>query len=154
MTLMKTMKRFFVKTLTLALLLAAAVRAQNSAALSASNLEPSKAAAYKFEVDFDSQVTQSSRFEIVFPSAFNVSQAMMAVSEKLDGNLTVTVDSTIVTLRRSGGRNAIAANETIDFTIASIINPAQPDQEWEFSFILTTGQTAVEKKVSTKMTLF
>ncbi|MBN1560056.1 hypothetical protein JW998_07380 [candidate division KSB1 bacterium] len=151
---MKTLKTFFVKTLAVSLLLTAVLSAQNSAVLSASNLEPSKPAAYKFEVDFDAQVTPSSRFEIAFPSAFNVSQAMMAVSEKLDGNLTVTVDKNVVTLRRSAGRNTVAAGETIDFTIASIINPVQPDQEWEFTFILTDGQTTVEKKVSTKMTLF
>jgi len=150
---MKTIKTIFVKTITLSILLTAVIRAESGAVLYASNLDPSKPAAYKIEVSFDSQVTPSSQFEIIFPNAFNVSTAMMAVSDKLDGTLSVTVEKNKLTLNRHSGSNSIAPGDTVDFKIASIINPALLDQEWEFTFLLSDGQIAVEQKVNTKITL-
>jgi len=77
----------------------------------------------------------------------------MAVSDKLDGNLDVTAEKNSIKLHRSGGRNTVDAGEMVDLKVASIINPAQIDRDWDFTFILVDGQREVETKVRTQITL-
>ena len=153
MMLMKTLKTIFVKTIVLSILFTTVMQSEEDATIHASNTDASKPAAYKFEVNFDSKVTPTSHFEIIFPKTFNVSTAIMAVSDKLDGNLDVTAEKNSIKLHRSGGRNTVDAGEMVDLKVASIINPAQIDRDWDFTFILVDGQREVETKVRTQITL-
>lgn len=146
---MKTdiVKSFFVKTVLLFTLLLSLLQAQDYFAVSATNIESSKTAAYIFEVTFDSDLSTNHQINIIFPNAFNINTVIMAVSEKMGGSLKTTVAKTMLTLNPIKADLSIAAGDTVDFQIASIINPAFIDQEWDFTFILTKEQVEIEKKM-------
>lgn len=140
------LKNLFVQALAISIVLTATLAAQNRPGVSATNLQASKPAAYIFEVVFDSEVRLGSRIDITFPKAFNTQMVMMAVSEKLDGNLTATVNENVVSITRQNAEATIAAGEVIDLKLASIINASQMDQEWEFTFALFNGNNEASKQ--------
>ena len=135
-----------VKSLVLFAFMSIAVQAQSIVTVSATNREASKPAAYIFEVVFDSEVRRDSRIDITFPAAFNTNMVMMAVSEKMDGNLNATVKDNVVSLTRRNGKTSIAAGQPIDLKLASIINPSQSDKEWDFTVALYNGSTETSKQ--------
>ncbi|MBN1479825.1 hypothetical protein EH223_18120 [candidate division KSB1 bacterium] len=146
---MKTsaVKSFLIKTVTLFVAHFSLLHAQDHFAVYATNTESAKPAAYIFEVTFASELSANHQIKIVFPNAFNVNPVMMAVSEKLGGSLKTTVEKNSLTLHQNKADLAIAAGDTVDLQIASIINPAFIDQEWEFTFILSKDQVEIEKKM-------
>lgn len=141
----KILSSLLLKTATLSTLLLMNLSAQDRPAVSATNVEASKPAAYIFEVDFDAEVSPNTRLNITFPNAFNISTVMMAVSEKLDGNLQAAVQANTVTLQRVGAESSVPAGEAIDLKVASVINPANMDQDWDFIFAVLNGNTEIAR---------
>ncbi len=135
-----------VKTCAVIVLLTLSLQAQNMVNVSATNREASKPAAYIFEVVFDSEVRPDSRIDITFPKAFNTQLVMMAVSEKLDGNLMASVKDNVISLSRQNASTTIAAGDTIDLKVASVINPGQMEQEWDFDVALVNDNTTIRKQ--------
>ncbi len=140
------LKNLFIKTLLLSTIVATTVTAQKMASVSATNVQASKPAAYIFEVVFDSEVRPDSRIDLTFPQAFNTEMVMMATSEKMDGNLTPTVKGNVVSLNRQNATTTIAAGDTIDIKLASVLNPNQIDKEWDFTFRLFNTSNAEMSK--------
>jgi hypothetical protein len=71
---------------------------------------------------------------------------MMAVSERMDGNLKPTVKDNVVSLTRHNAKSTIPAGETIDMKLASVINPSQSDKEWDFTVTLHNGNAETSKQ--------
>lgn len=139
-------KNLFINTLMMSTLLGGYLYAQQIVGVSATNREACKPAAYIFEVVFDSEVRPDSRIDLTFPQAFNTEMVMMATSEKMDGNLTPTVKGTVVSLNRQNATTTIAAGDTIDIKLASVLNPHQIDKEWDFTFRLFNTSNAEMSK--------
>jgi len=111
--LMKTFTRFFVRTVALSLLFAATIYAQNPG-VSATSVEPSKPAAYIFEVIFDSELSPTSHIEIVFPAAFNLNNVVLAASERIDGMLSVSSKKNSLIIKRVKAQSPIRAGEVVE----------------------------------------
>ena len=143
---MKKVNRFFVLTLLLCLLPTSLLLAQQRSELFVTNTLPSQTAAYIFEVNFDSELEQTSHFDIIFPPEFNIRNAVMATSSKMDGSLSVSVSNDTLSLSRTSAESVVPAGEFVDFKIATILNPTEISPEYTFTVILKQQQSEVERK--------
>jgi len=152
---MNTIKRFFAAQLLLALLITNVAHGQTIFKVRATTMEPAQQAAYIFELSFDSDVSSTSQIEIVFPPAFNLNNAVLAASEKIDGMLTAKAVKSSLVIKRVQPQNPIKAGERVDIKVASILNPNVMDQDWTFKVIVRDGQRELGQKVlSTKIEQF
>jgi len=152
---MNTTKSFFAAKLLLALLIANVVQGQSTLKVRATTVEPAQQAAYIFELSFDSDVSPTSQIEIIFPAAFNLNNAVLAASEKIDGMLTARAVKSSLVIKRVQARNPIKAGELVDIKVASILNPNVMDQDWSFKVVVREGQKELGQKVlSTKIEQF
>ena len=144
---MNKIKNFFAAMLLFALTAAPEAAGQSIAKVHATTLEPARQAAYIFEFSFDSDVSPTYHIEIVFPAAFNLNNAVIAASEKLDGMLSVKSDKSSLIIKRIKAQNPIRAGEVVDIKVATILNPNVMTPDWEFKVIVRDGQREVEQKV-------
>lgn len=152
---MNTTKSYLTAKLLLALLIATAAHGQSTFKVRATTMEPAQQAAYIFELSFDSDVSPTSQIEILFPIAFNLNNAVLAASDKIDGMLKAQAVKSSLVIKRVQAQKAIKAGEVVDIKVASILNPNVMDQNWSFKVIVRDGQRELGQKVlSTKIEQF
>ena len=144
---MNKIKSFFAAMLLFALTAAPEAVGQSSAKVHATTLEPARQAAYIFEFSFDSDVSPTSQLEIVFPAAFNLNNAVLAASEKLDGMLKVRNEKSSLIISRVKAQTPILAGEVVDIKVATILNPNVMTPDLDLKVIVRDGQREVEQKV-------
>lgn len=123
------------------------VNAQESAGAYATQLTPGNFAAYIFYVKFDKNIAPTAQIEINFPIVFNLSKTVIAASKALDGGLAISVEKNVVRLKRTGASKTIPEGTVIDLRLASILNPVEMENSWEFKFSLLNNQQSVDEKL-------
>ena len=119
------MKNLFVTLTAIFALLSGLAVAENRLTVYATAAEAAKPAAYILEAAFDSPVSPTSHFEIIFPPEYNLRNVVMAASNKLDGTLKVESQGSTLILSRQDAAATVAAGQVIDLRIAVVLNPAQ-----------------------------
>ncbi len=100
--------------------------AENRVSVSATSISPAETAVYSIEASFDTPVSPTSHFEILFPPGYNTAAVSIVSSTTLDGTFTAEVENGVVIVRRQGASTVLDAGKPFDLKIAVIINPVQP----------------------------
>lgn len=68
---------------------------------------------------------------VTFPDDFDLSDLMIAGSTTINGGFDLSVNRSVVTMKRSGLGREILANEKVDVKFAIIKNPDQPSDNYK-----------------------
>jgi len=120
--------------------------AQDIISVKATQTTPRTAAAYQFLFTTEQELAKDAEVDIVFPSYFILSQAVLADSRTINGGFLVTVKNDTVKVKRSGMGSVIPRGRTVDLLLASIINPREMASNYEFGILIRSANAPVMKK--------
>ena len=123
-----------VMSIIFSLILSQSVLSQQLVSVSATQLQPRSQAGYVFVIQTTQPLSPNSGFVIVFPQAFMLQNVKMGATKAFRGGVTVEVRGDTAIVRRTGLGDTAPAGD-IDIFLASVINP--PDMEQEFDFKIT-----------------
>jgi len=132
-----------VKGFLFTLLISTMVFSQNRVDVRATSVTALQAAAYVFDITFESSVSSNAKIEIEFPKEFNLDQVIMADSDAFDGELLLSKKNNIVVIERSKAQTDIPAGTPIDLKLASVIHPENPDSAPSFNITLVEDQREI-----------
>ena len=143
------MKRFKIFAIVVfGLLMSKSVLSQQLVSVSATQVSPRQEAGYRFVIETDQYLPADAVLTIKFPDAFLLNNCIMAVSQTLNGGLTVNViDSNIVRVGRTG-LGDLAPSGQVDIYLASIINPMDMDQDYNFEITILENSQELTSQVS------
>jgi hypothetical protein len=145
---MKKMKNIIVITSVVIALWSGFAAAENRLSVYTTATTPAKPAAYIFQIVFDSPVSPTSHFEIIFPPEYNLKNVVMASSDKLDGTLQVESQENRLIVSRRGAKLSVPTGQVIDLKIAAVLNPADASGDKIMTVVLKQDQAEVERAES------
>ena len=118
------------------LILSKSVLSQQLVSVSATKLDPGTQAGYTFVVETNQSIAPNAEFIIAFPSSFLLPNVKMTASKQMNGGLSVSsVNDSTVLVKRSGLGETIAAGQSVDIFLASVINPDVMNSEFIFEIV-------------------
>jgi len=122
------------------------VWAQEIISVKATQTTPRTAATYQFMFTTEQDLPANAEIDIVFPSYFILSKAVLADSRAINGGFTVSVKNDTVKVKRSGMGSVVPKGRAVDLLLASIINPREMAPSYEFSILIRSASAPVMKK--------
>ena len=112
--------------------------------VSATQIRPVRPSAYIFNIQFDAPVTATSQIEIRFAEQFTLLQNIIVSSDDLPGGLQAVVEKQKLIITRVKPNETVEAGEALEIRTASVVNPVDMEQPYEFQISLLNGNTITD----------
>ncbi|MDZ7724520.1 MAG: hypothetical protein U5R06_17395 [candidate division KSB1 bacterium] len=120
------------------------LRAGELQSVFATQIRPVRPAAYIFNIQFDAPVTATSQIEIRFAEQFTLLQNIIVSSDDLAGGLQAVVEKQKLIITRVKPAGSVEAGEALEIRTASVVNPVDMEQPYEFQISLLNGNTIAD----------
>ncbi len=115
--------------------------------LTATDVRPGKNAMYVIHFTCQTDLYAYDEIVVVFRSPVDVSNVLMAFSNKIIGGFAVNVKGDTVFVKRTGQGNTVTAGEMCDLSLATVINPDPVPEKVEYIVMHRREEQILSKQV-------